>query len=263
MLPKLRPHLSYANVVSTACLSLLLGGTAVAAITITGKNVQNGSLTGKDVKNSSLTGTDVKNKSLTPSDFNGSVTGPQGPKGDTGPQGPKGDPGSGSIDGIAAGGDLTGTYPNPLVGANAIGGAEVVESSLGKVPDADKLDGVDSSQYQRVGLVTTGAADETDPDGFAFVLPPWDQLANITTDGDADADHTLRILNTGSQNLTARSAGAQFGLIPGQAGTVSVGGEVASFLIWSADGTRSWLIVCAEDLGNNQIRCQGVANRLG
>src|SRR5262245_58652129 len=111
---KLRPHLTYANVISTVCLFVLLGVTAVAATVITGKNVKNGSLTGKDVKNSSLTGTDVKDQSLGPADFNGSV---QGPKGDTGPQGEKGDSGppgqdgsDANINGVAAGGALTGTY---------------------------------------------------------------------------------------------------------------------------------------------------------
>jgi hypothetical protein len=66
---KLRPRLSYANVVSTLCLFVVLGGTATAAVVITGKNVKDGSLTGRDVRDNSL------------------------PQGDTGVPGPKGDPG--------------------------------------------------------------------------------------------------------------------------------------------------------------------------
>ena len=92
MLSKLRPRLTYANVVSSVCLFILLGGTAFAAAkAITGKEVKNGSLSGKDVRNSSLTGLDVKNESLSADDFSGSV---EGPKGDIGPRGPKGDTGT-------------------------------------------------------------------------------------------------------------------------------------------------------------------------
>jgi hypothetical protein len=67
----MRRHLTYANVVSTLCLVLLLGGTAYAAATITGKDVKNGSLSGKDVKSSSLKGKDVKDQSLTGADVAG------------------------------------------------------------------------------------------------------------------------------------------------------------------------------------------------
>jgi hypothetical protein len=89
--------LTYANVVSTLCLFIVLGGGAYAATTITGKNVKNSSLTGRDVKNNSLTGRDVKSirsgdvtdGSLLAKDFRtGELpAGPQGQKGDAGAPG--------------------------------------------------------------------------------------------------------------------------------------------------------------------------------
>lgn len=67
----MRRHLTYANVVSTLCLVLLLGGTAYAAAQVTGKDIKNSSVTGKDVKNGSLKGKDVKDQSMTGVDVSG------------------------------------------------------------------------------------------------------------------------------------------------------------------------------------------------
>jgi hypothetical protein len=75
LLSRLRNKLTYANVLATVCVFMMLGGSAFAAATITGKNI----------KNSSITGKDVKNKSLTKKDFKGSV---RGRRGATGPAGP-------------------------------------------------------------------------------------------------------------------------------------------------------------------------------
>lgn len=92
------------------------------------------------------------------------VPGNAGPIGDRGPIGPTGDDGSTGPTGPQgpvgpstgpAGGGLSGNYPNPVIAANAIGsgnvvdnslsGSDVNEGTLAKVPDADKLDGINST----------------------------------------------------------------------------------------------------------------------
>ncbi len=67
----MRRHPTYADVVSTLCLVMLLGGTAYAATQITGKDIKNSSVTGKDVKDKSLKGQDVKDGSVTGADVAG------------------------------------------------------------------------------------------------------------------------------------------------------------------------------------------------
>jgi hypothetical protein len=91
MLERLRPRLTYANVVSTVCLFILLGGSAFAAAKLTGRDIKNNSLTGRDVKTNSLTGRDVRG--LRRIDFargQGPRDGAPGAKGDQGPAGPAG-----------------------------------------------------------------------------------------------------------------------------------------------------------------------------
>jgi hypothetical protein len=64
MLRRLRPHLSYANVVSTVCLFVLLGGSAYAAVSL-----KRGSVRGKHIAKNAITSTKVKNRALRAGDL--------------------------------------------------------------------------------------------------------------------------------------------------------------------------------------------------
>jgi type VI protein secretion system component Hcp len=92
-LSTLTRRLTYANVTSTACLFILLGGSAYAATAITGRDVRNGSLTSADVRDHSLRARDFKTGEL-PRGRQGDP-GPAGLKGDPGPAGPQGEPAPG------------------------------------------------------------------------------------------------------------------------------------------------------------------------
>jgi hypothetical protein len=98
---RMRRHLTYANVISSLCLFILLGGSAVAAVTITGKQVKDNSLTSADIRNGTLHGADFGRGVLPPAGSTQTgAPGPQGPKGEPGEKGEKGDtgaPGPGAV----------------------------------------------------------------------------------------------------------------------------------------------------------------------
>jgi hypothetical protein len=81
MLSKLRPHLTYANVVSTACLFVVLGGTSYAVAT--------GSIDSREIKNGTISRKDLSKK-LRAQLAKAGVPGPPGAKGDTGAAGAPG-----------------------------------------------------------------------------------------------------------------------------------------------------------------------------
>jgi hypothetical protein len=154
VLSRLRPHLTYANVGVTMLFVLAGTGWAVAAIPGPGGvvnacfNKRTGTLRVIDSKRHCTR----RERAI---GWN-----QQGRPGVTGAAGKQGNPGSDAqFAGAAAGGDLTGTYPNPDIRSGTINGTDVApnsitgvsidESTLGQVPDAAKLGGVGASGYVR------------------------------------------------------------------------------------------------------------------
>ena len=83
------------------------------------------------LRDGSVTGAEVKDHSLLVRDFKAG----QIPRGPAGPQGPPG-----TIEGVAAGGDLTGIFPAPVLAPDAIESADVLDKSL-RLADTAVLSG--------------------------------------------------------------------------------------------------------------------------
>ena len=131
---RIRPKLTYANVMATLAMFVALGGTSFAAVKITGRSIKDGTVSSKDIKNNDVRSRDVRNGSLLSKDFKGGQlpsgpVGPRGaagPRGATGPQGPRGPQGVAGRNGTNG---INGT--NGTNGTNGRDGATVVMRARG------------------------------------------------------------------------------------------------------------------------------------
>jgi hypothetical protein len=142
-------RISPATVIACIALAIALSGTSYAAFVLPANSVSS-----KQLKDRSIRTVDIGKRTIA------ALKGQRGPLGPVGPAGPQGAPG---VPG-PAGGDLTGNYPNPSITADAVAGPEVAndsltgsdvaEATLDRVPNADKLDGFDSSSFARSARAT-------------------------------------------------------------------------------------------------------------
>jgi hypothetical protein len=103
-LGKLRRRITYANVLATACLFIVLGGTGFAAVALTrdsvrSKHIKNGNVKRADLAANAVNTFKVRNRSLRARDFAAGqlparARGPAGPRGQDGPQGEPGTDGA-------------------------------------------------------------------------------------------------------------------------------------------------------------------------
>lgn len=139
MLHRIRPHLTYSNVMVTLLAFVVLGGGGVAISAVINEQ---GEITGCYVKRGENRGDLrllVKGK-CSPKEKE-IVWNQRGVPGEQGPPGTATGP---------AGGDLTGSYPNPAIAPNAVTGAKIADGAVGSA------DLGDFSRREGTAVVTGG-----------------------------------------------------------------------------------------------------------
>jgi len=136
--------------VALLALVVSLSGNAIAAKVLITSSAQ--------IKKGVVNSSDVKDRSLLLADFatteRAKLAGPAGAAGSAGAKGDPGAPGPiGQIQGASAGGDLSGTYPNPLIAPLAVTAATLADDAVTAAKLADDAVGNAELADGAVGLL--------------------------------------------------------------------------------------------------------------
>jgi hypothetical protein len=230
MLPRFRPRLSYANVISTLALFIALGGGAYAATSLPKNSVGS-----KQIKQNAVSSSKVKDHSLTAGDVR-----------------------SGQF---ATPAQLAGYLPLGATAANATNASNATNAT-----NATKLGNLDPGAFERATRIQYGGG--VGSSEASTVLFSWPEIGlEVKTDGDLDQNAQIRLHNTGPGGLQYSNGPAPgpgvFGLVSGadvEVGNAAVEFALQDIYVMQNNGPKMMMIRCFDNVfgaSDGQIHCYG------